>query len=73
MGNEGEKMGNFVTKFERENLVVKISVTSIPWSGYKDKFQTAIAAGTGPDAAMMGNTDMAIYPKALSYGPKSSR
>lgn len=69
MGNEGEKMDGFVKKFKDENPDVKISVTSIPWSSYKDKFQTAIAAGTGPDVAMMGNTDMATYSKALSTVP----
>lgn len=69
MGNEGEKMNGFVKKFEQQNPDVKISVTSIPWSSYKDKFQTAIAAGTGPDVAMMGNTDMATYSKALSAVP----
>ncbi|OZG49935.1 extracellular solute-binding protein [Bombiscardovia coagulans] len=71
MGNEGEKMGGFIKQFEKENPDVKISVTSIPWSSYKDKFQTAIAAGTGPDVAMMGNTDMATYSKALSPVPSN--
>lgn len=71
MGNEGEKMRDFVKGFEKENPDAKVTVTSIPWTSYKEKFQTAIAAGTGPDLVMIGNTDMATYGSALSEVPKN--
>ena len=55
MGAEGDAFPQFTKMFEKENPGVHIKVTSLPWGSYREKFQTAFAAGTGPDISMSGN------------------
>lgn len=61
MGAEGEKLGDLVAKFTAANPEVKVTVTAVPWDAAHDKFTSAIAAGTTPDAAMVGTTWMGEF------------
>ncbi|RMI06606.1 extracellular solute-binding protein [Cellulomonas triticagri] len=69
MGAEGEALPDFVADFEEANPEVDIEVVPIPWDAARDKFQTAIAAGTTPDLAMMGTTWMAEFGDAFAPVP----
>lgn len=71
IGNEGEKLPELIRDFEKENPDVHVKVTSIPWTSAHDKFQTAIAAGTGPDLAQLGSTWMADFANGLATVPKN--
>ncbi|MFJ4108855.1 extracellular solute-binding protein [Oerskovia enterophila] len=65
MGEEGEKLPDFVKGFTEENPDAKVQVTTIPWADVMTKFQTAVAAGTVPDAIMIGTSFM---PTMVSTG-----
>jgi len=69
MGAEGEALPDFVDEFVAANPDVNIDVVPIPWDAARDKFQTAIAAGTTPDLAMMGSTWMAEFGDAFAPVP----
>ncbi len=69
MGAEGEALPDFVQDFVADNPDVDIEVVPIPWDAARDKFQTAIAAGTTPDVAMMGTTWMAEFGDAFAPVP----
>jgi multiple sugar transport system substrate-binding protein len=69
MGTEGEALPDFVQDFVDANPDVDIEVVPIPWDAARDKFQTAIAAGTTPDVAMMGTTWMAEFGDAFAPVP----
>lgn len=69
MGAEGEALPDFVQEFTDANPDVDIEVVPIPWDAARDKFQTAIAAGTTPDVAMMGTTWMAEFGDAFAAVP----
>lgn len=69
MGAEGEALPGFVDDFVADNPDVDIEVVPIPWDAARDKFQTAIAAGTTPDLAMMGTTWMAEFGDAFAPVP----
>ena len=69
MGAEGEALPDFVQEFEDANPDVSVEVVPIPWDAARDKFQTAIAAGTTPDLAMMGTTWMAEFGDAFAPVP----
>ncbi|KAJ8141996.1 hypothetical protein OY671_004846 [Metschnikowia pulcherrima] len=58
MGEEGEKSPDFVQGFTEENPDANVEVTTIPWADVMTKFQTAVAAGTVPDAIMIGSSFM---------------
>ncbi|WP_426310121.1 extracellular solute-binding protein [Cellulosimicrobium sp. E-16] len=58
MGEEGEKLPDFVQGFTEENPDANVEVTTIPWADVMTKFQTAVAAGTVPDAIMIGSSFM---------------
>ncbi|MFF2268169.1 extracellular solute-binding protein [Cellulosimicrobium cellulans] len=58
MGEEGEKLPDFVQGFTEENPDANVDVTTIPWADVMTKFQTAVAAGTVPDAIMIGSSFM---------------
>jgi multiple sugar transport system substrate-binding protein len=70
MGAEGEALPDFVQEFVDANPEVDIEVVPIPWDAARDKFQTAIAAGTTPDLAMMGTTWMAEFGDAFAPVPE---
>jgi multiple sugar transport system substrate-binding protein len=70
MGAEGEALPDFVQEFVDANPEVDIEVVPIPWDAARDKFQTAIAAGTTPDLAMMGSTWMAEFGDAFAPVPE---
>lgn len=69
MGTEGEALPEFTQDFVDANPDVDIEVVPIPWDAARDKFQTAIAAGTTPDVAMMGTTWMAEFGDAFAPVP----
>lgn len=71
MGAEGEAMPKFIEKFEKANPEVKIKLTTLPWSSYREKFRTAVASGTGPDISMAGNADLAAFADAFSPAPSN--
>lgn len=69
MGTEGEALPELTQKFVDANPDVDIEVVPIPWGAAHDKFQTAIAAGTTPDVAMMGTTLMAEFGDSFAPVP----
>lgn len=68
MGNEGKLLPDFVKTFEQANPGVTVQVTAIPWDSAQQKFQTAIAAGTPPDVAMMPG--MPVFKDAYAPVPE---
>lgn len=58
MGEEGEKLPDFLVGFTDENPDANVTVTTVPWADVMTKFQTAVAAGTVPDALMIGSSFM---------------
>ncbi|MGY4721576.1 extracellular solute-binding protein [Naumannella cuiyingiana] len=69
MGAEGEALPELVKDFEAQNPGVKVEITAVPWDAAHNKFQTAIAAGTTPDMAMIGTTWMPDFADALATVP----
>ena len=64
-------MPDFLKAFEEANPDVTVKVTSLPWSSYREKFQSAIASGTGPDISMAGNADLAAFADVFSPAPSN--
>lgn len=56
MGEEGENLGDFSEAFTEQNPDATVTVTNIPWADVMTKYQTAVAAGTVPDAIMIGSS-----------------
>ncbi|WEV59138.1 extracellular solute-binding protein [Bifidobacterium sp. ESL0728] len=71
MGQEGEKLSQYVKGFEKENPDVKVKVTAIPWSSAHEKVQTAIAAGNGPDISQIMGEWMADFSTGLAQVPSN--
>ena len=71
MGEEGEKLPDFVQGFTEENPDANVEVTTIPWADVMTKFQTAVAAGTVPDAIMLGSSFLPplVAPGGLAPDP----
>jgi len=65
MGEEGENLGDFADAFIEENPDATVTVTSIPWADVMTKYQTAVAAGTVPDAIMIGSS---LLPSMVAAG-----
>ncbi|KZE88520.1 sugar ABC transporter substrate-binding protein [Microbacterium sp. TNHR37B] len=65
MGEEGENLGDFSESFTKANPDAKITVTTIPWADVMTKYQTAVAAGTVPDAIMIGSS---LLPSMVAAG-----
>lgn len=51
--NADNPMSALVDAFEAKNPGIKIEAENIPWNSYYDSLYTAVAAGAGPDAAMV--------------------
>ncbi len=51
--NADNPMSGLVKAFEAKNPGIKIEAENIPWNSYYDSLYTAVAAGSGPDAAMV--------------------
>lgn len=51
--NADNPMSDLVAKFEAANPGIKVEAENVPWNSYYDQLYTSIAAGTGPDAAMV--------------------
>jgi Maltose-binding periplasmic proteins/domains len=65
MGEEGENLGDFTEAFIEDNPDASVTVTSIPWADVMTKYQTAVAAGTVPDAIMIGSS---LLPSMVAAG-----
>lgn len=65
MGEEGENLGDFADAFVADNPDATVTVTSIPWADVMTKYQTAVAAGTVPDAIMIGSS---LLPSMVAAG-----
>lgn len=65
MGEEAENLPDFVEAFTADNPDATIEVTAIPWGDVATKVQTAVAAGTVPDAIMIGSS---LMPMVVSTG-----
>jgi len=65
MGEEGENLADFSTAFTEANPDATVTVTNIPWADVMTKYQTAVAAGTVPDAIMIGSS---LLPAMVSAG-----
>lgn len=69
MGTEGEKLGDFVKAFEKENPDADVKVTAVPWEAAHDKIANAIAAGKTPDVTLVGTTWMGEFAQAGGLEP----
>lgn len=58
-------MSDLVNAFEAANPDIKIEAENIPWGSYYDTLYTAIAAGSGPDTAMV---KMFAQPRLIEMG-----
>lgn len=65
MGEEGENLGDFADAFIEDNPDATFTVTNIPWADVMTKYQTAVAAGTVPDAIMIGSS---LLPSMVAAG-----
>lgn len=65
MGEEGENLGDFAEGFTADNPDATVTVTTIPWADVMTKYQTAVAAGTVPDAIMIGSS---LLPSMVAAG-----
>ncbi|MCT9819232.1 extracellular solute-binding protein [Microbacterium sp. W1N] len=65
MGEEGENLGDFSAAFTEANPDATVTVTTIPWADVMTKYQTAVAAGTVPDAIMIGSS---LLPSMVAAG-----
>lgn len=59
-GDASTAVKPMVKDFEKKTGI-KVKVQSIPWSDYNDKLLTAAASKTGPDALVVGTTEVANY------------
>ena len=69
MGTEGEKLGDFVKAFQKENPDADVRVTAIPWEAAHDKIANAIASGKTPDVTLVGTTWMGEFAQAGGLDP----
>lgn len=69
MGEEGENLGDFSKAFTDANPDATVTVTSIPWADVMTKYQTAVAAGTVPDAIMIGSSLLSSMVAAGGLAP----
>lgn len=65
MGEEGEHLSDFSKAFTDANPDATVTVTTIPWADVMTKYQTAVAAGTVPDAIMIGSS---LLPAMVAAG-----
>ncbi|MEO8778436.1 MAG: sugar ABC transporter substrate-binding protein [Rhodanobacter sp.] len=56
MGRESEAVAKLIPAFEREHPEIHVEVQELPWKTAHQKLLTAIAGGTTPDVAQLGNT-----------------
>ena len=63
--NADNPMSLLVDAFEAENPGITIEAENIPWNSYYDSLYTAVAAGSGPDAAMV---KMFAQPRLIEMG-----
>lgn len=63
--NADNPMSALVQAFEAENPGITIEAENIPWNSYYDSLYTAVAAGSGPDAAMV---KMFAQPRLIEMG-----
>lgn len=61
MGAEGQKLGDVAKKYEKKHPNVTVKVTPIGWDTVHQKMVSAAAAGTLPDMAQMGSTNMGEF------------
>jgi multiple sugar transport system substrate-binding protein len=69
MGTEGDKLGDFVKAFQKENPDATVKVTAIPWEAAHDKIANAIASGKTPDVSLIGTTWMGEFAQAGGLEP----
>lgn len=63
--NADNPMTALVEKFQAENPGITVEAENVPWNSYYDQLYTAIAAGNGPDAAMV---KLNAQPRLLEMG-----
>lgn len=63
--NADNPMSTLVESFEAKNPGIKVEAENIPWNSYYDSLYTAVAAGSGPDAAMV---KMFAQPRLIEMG-----
>lgn len=63
MGAEGQKLGEVAKKYEKKHPNVTVKITPIGWDTVHQKMVSAAAAGTLPDMAQMGSTNMGEFAK----------
>ncbi|MDP1698412.1 MAG: sugar ABC transporter substrate-binding protein [Xanthomonadaceae bacterium] len=56
MGSEGEVADELLREFERRNPDIHVQLQQLPWKGAHAKLLTAVAGGSTPDLAQLGNT-----------------
>jgi multiple sugar transport system substrate-binding protein/arabinogalactan oligomer/maltooligosaccharide transport system substrate-binding protein len=61
MGVEGQKLGEVAEQYEKAHPNVTVKITPIGWDTVHQKMVSAAAAGTLPDMAQMGSTNMGEF------------
>jgi multiple sugar transport system substrate-binding protein len=56
MGSEGEKIGELLPEFERDNPGVAVRIQQLPFSAAHEKLLTAFVGDAMPDMAQLGNS-----------------
>jgi multiple sugar transport system substrate-binding protein len=56
IGAEGERVGELVRQFERENPTLEVRLQQLSWTGAHEKLVTAFAGDATPDVCQLGNT-----------------
>jgi multiple sugar transport system substrate-binding protein len=51
--NADNPIADLVAKFEAANPGIKVEAENVPWNSYYDQLYTSVAAGDGPDVAMV--------------------
>lgn len=67
--NADNPMSDLVAKFETANPGIKINAENVPWNSYYDQLYSSIAAGTGPDAALV---KLNAQPRLIEMGALES-
>jgi multiple sugar transport system substrate-binding protein len=59
-GGDGQVMGQLVSQFNKEHQNIKVAMVTMIWVDFYQKFPGAVAAGQGPDVAVMHIDQLAL-------------
>jgi ABC-type glycerol-3-phosphate transport system substrate-binding protein len=77
MGDGSAEQTNFLNsvtaEFHQKHPKTAVQIQYIPWPQATQKFQTAIAAGSGPDITEVGNTDVQSWAEQGAFADITSK